>query len=182
MRIDKKSASSAAVSPGSDALRSGAEGFFPSPVEERTVLPGLAPQEVAPMRFSPLLRPRPAFAALLAVSLLGCAAATAEGALRERAAKERACSPDRLSVTSLGASAYKVEGCGAPETFICIEYHGWVCTKEGGPQSAERVRHLVDQARSYPQTRHPEQEWPFVQASSPTDPIPVQNQGGPFLQ
>lgn len=135
------------------------------------------------MRLGALVRRKPALAvlaALLPLSLLGCAATTAEGALRDRVAKERACPSDRLSVTSLGASAYRVEGCGAPETFICIEYGGWVCTKEGGPQSAERVRKLVDQARSSPQTRHPEQEPPFVQAAPPPVPIPVGNGGGPF--
>jgi len=68
----------------------------------------------------------------------------AETALRERAANERSCTPDKLTVTSLGASAYRVEGCGPPETFICVAYQGWVCTREGGPQSAHRVLQTVD--------------------------------------
>ena len=81
---------------------------------------------------------------LLSLSMLGCATTAAETALRERASKERACTADKLTVTSLGASAYRVEGCGPPETFICIAYQqGWVCTKEGGPQSAQRVARLV---------------------------------------
>ena len=143
------------------------------------------------MRLGALVRRKRALAvlaALLPLSLLGCAATTAEGALRDRVAKERACPSDKLSVTSLGASAYRVEGCGAPETFICLEYYQrWVCTKEGGPQSVERVRTLVDQARSTPvswhsvsPTAHPGQQPPFLQASPPPTPIPVQSQGGPF--
>ena len=115
---------------------------------------------------------------VLAVS--GCVTATGESALLERASKERACPADRLKVTYLGASAYRVEGCGPPETFICVSYQGWVCTKEGGPESAERVRQLVHQARSTPRTRHPEQEPPFVQAPAPPVPIPVGDQGGPY--
>ncbi len=77
------------------------------------------------MQLGALVRRKPALAvlaALLPLSLLGCAATSAEGALRDRVARKRACPSDRLSVTSLGASAYRVEGCGAPETFICIEY------------------------------------------------------------
>lgn len=73
----------------------------------------------------------------------GCVAVGAETALRERAVNERSCTPDKLTVTSLGASAYRVEGCGPPETFICVAYQGWVCTREGGPQSAQRVLQTV---------------------------------------
>lgn len=81
---------------------------------------------------------------LLSLSMLGCATMAPETALRERASKERACTADKLTVTSLGASAYRVEGCGPPETFICLAYQqDWVCTKEGGPQSAQRVARLV---------------------------------------
>jgi hypothetical protein len=51
---------------------------------------------------------------LLPVSLLGCIAPTAETELLERVQKERACTADKLKVTYLGASAYRVEGCGPP--------------------------------------------------------------------
>lgn len=44
---------------------------------------------------------------LLSLSMLGCATTAAETALRERASKERACTADKLTVTSLGASAYQ---------------------------------------------------------------------------
>ena len=74
---------------------------------------------------------------LLPVLLFGCVAPTAERALLERAGKERSCGADKLTVTYLGASAYRVEGCGPPETFICVSvsYQDWVCTKEGGTSS-----------------------------------------------
>ena len=43
---------------------------------------------------------------LLSLSMLGCASMAAETALRERASKERACTAGKLTITSLGASAY----------------------------------------------------------------------------
>src|SRR5262249_48956582 len=73
---------------------------------------------------------------LILVPALGCGAATAETELLERVQKERACTADKLKVTYLGASAYRVEGCGPPETFICVSYQGWVCTREGAGQSS----------------------------------------------
>ncbi|HSP18414.1 MAG TPA: hypothetical protein VLQ79_02800 [Myxococcaceae bacterium] len=80
---------------------------------------------------------------IVAASLAGCIIGTAESALRARVGKERTCPPDKLTVTSLGASAYRVEGCGPPETFVCVSYQGWVCTKEGGPSSATTVLQTV---------------------------------------
>jgi len=75
--------------------------------------------------------------------MLGCVAPTAETELLERAKNERACTADKLKVTYLGASAYRVEGCGPPETFICISYQGWVCTRESAGQSSGRVLESV---------------------------------------
>ena len=80
---------------------------------------------------------------LLLVSMLGCVAPTAETELLERVQKERACTADKLKVTYLGASAYRVEGCGPPETFICVSYQGWVCTREGAGQSSRHVLGMV---------------------------------------
>ena len=93
----------------------------------------------------------------LFLGLSGCVAGTAESALLERASNERSCTADQLRVISLGASAYRVEGCGPPETFVCVSYQGWVYTKEGGPQSSLRVlravaalaaRRVADEART----------------------------------
>ena len=95
--------------------------------------------------------------------------------------REGAClSLRRLSVTSLGASAYRVEGCGAPETFICIEYGGWVCTKTEDPSPPSASGSSSTRLVASPQTRHPEQEPPFVQAAPPPVPIPVGGPGGAF--
>ena len=81
---------------------------------------------------------------LLPVSVLGCITPTmAETELLERVEHERACTADKLKVTYLGASAYRVEGCGPPQTFICVSYQGWVCTKEGPGESARRVLETV---------------------------------------
>ena len=82
------------------------------------------------MRLPRVPRLHGAAACLLSLAMSGCIAPTAEAALLERVEKERACAADKLTVTSLGTSA--VEGCGAPGTFICVSYEGWVCTKEGG--------------------------------------------------
>ena len=51
-------------------------------------------------------------------------------------------------MTNLGASAYRVEGCGPPETFICVSYQDWVCTKEGGPQSTRRILQTLTALRA----------------------------------
>src|SRR5262249_36554931 len=100
-------------------------------------------QEGAPMRLlRSLWHPRGG-AWLLPASMLGCVAPTAETELLERVQNERACTADKLKVTYLGASAYRVEGCGPPETFICISYQGWVCTREGAGQPPGRVRETV---------------------------------------
>ena len=94
-------------------------------------------QPSAPMRLpGPLWLPR-AGAWLLPLSLLACIVPTAETALLERVEKERECTADKLKVTYLGASAYRVEGCGPPQTFICVSYQGWVCTKEGARVAAD---------------------------------------------
>jgi hypothetical protein len=108
---------------------------------------------------------------LLPIALLGCITPTAESELLERVQKERACTADKLKVTYLGASAYRVEGCGPPETFICISYQGWVCTKEGGAQSSKRVLETVTTlaARALAEVPAPP---PPVQVIDPPVPIP----------
>lgn len=108
---------------------------------------------------------------LLLVSMLGCVAPTAESELLERVQKERACTADKLKVTYLGASAYRVEGCGPPETFICVSYQGWVCTREGAGQSSRRVLGMVATlaARSAAEVPAPP---PQVQAPEPPVYIP----------
>jgi len=75
--------------------------------------------------------------------VLGCVTPTAEAELLERVHNERACTVDKLKVTYLGASAHRVEGCGPPETFICISYQAWVCTRESAGQSSRRVLESV---------------------------------------
>ena len=106
---------------------------------------------------------------LLPVSMLGCVAPTAEAELLERVQKERACTADKLKVTYLGASAYRVEGCGPPETFICVSYQGWVCTREGAGQSSRRVLGIVTTLAARAAAEVPP---PPVQVPEPPVPIP----------
>jgi|GEM_PF-2868937 len=110
---------------------------------------------------------------LLAASLAACITPTAESALRSRAAKERACPLDKLTVTSLGASAYRVEGCGPTETFVCVSYQGWVCTREGGPHSATTVLQAVGAMAAQQAEDQRQQDWAQQQAvqQEPLQPI-----------
>ena len=106
---------------------------------------------------------------LLPVSMLGCVAPTAEAELLERVQKERSCTTDKPKVTYLGASAYRVEGCGPPETFICVSYQGWVCTREGAPQSSRRVLQMVTTLAARAATEAPP---PPAQVQAPEPPVP----------
>lgn len=125
------------------------------------------------MRLSPVVKLRRAGRCLALLALAGCVAGTAESALLERAGNERSCPPDKLKVTSLGASAYRVEGCGPPETFVCVSYQGWVCTKEGGPQSSRQVIQTIG-ALAGQKAQNDLQDWIFQQSlQQPAPELPL---------
>jgi hypothetical protein len=61
------------------------------------------------------------------------------------------------------------EGCGPPETFICVSYQGWVCTKEGAGQSSRRVLGMVATLAARSAAEIPAPPMPL---SVPEPPVP----------
>jgi hypothetical protein len=69
---------------------------------------------------------------LAAAFLSSCV--TPSDIVRQRASLERHCPEDSIQVTALPGSAYRADGCGRSETFVCIVDKGstQACTKEPG--------------------------------------------------
>jgi hypothetical protein len=54
--------------------------------------------------------------------------------VRQRAALERQCPEASIRIVELPGSAYRADGCGRSETFVCVVERGstQACTKESG--------------------------------------------------
>ncbi len=67
---------------------------------------------------------------LALLALAGCAMFGPETVLKQQLHAVNGCPEDQMKVSSLGASRYKVEGCGAAETYVCGQQNeGWSCNK-----------------------------------------------------
>ena len=69
---------------------------------------------------------------LLALALVwaaGCAMFGPQTALKQQMAALHGCPEDQVTITSLGGSRYRVDGCGSSETFVCGQTDGWVCNR-----------------------------------------------------
>lgn len=56
-------------------------------------------------------------AVAFAASVAGCA--TMEGTVRERAATEYRCHPDRVTVEDLGGNGFRANACGREAMYVC---------------------------------------------------------------
>ena len=68
----------------------------------------------------------------LSLILVWCACVGPSDVVRARAAEERHCSPDAITVHPLPGGAFRTEGCGRTETFVCTVREGRTesCIKE----------------------------------------------------
>jgi hypothetical protein len=69
----------------------------------------------------------------LALCLISCI--TPADVVRQRASLERGCPENQVTVTDLPGGAFRADGCGKSEVFVCLVQNGstQTCTKEQAP-------------------------------------------------